>query len=96
MARGCTVVVIKTYNLKETADLLHVSYTHAKNHWREWGGVKLGRRVIFSEEAIRELLCSTNSRTPSITTSSSSIEASKCVAPLAARISEMRRDLKAN
>lgn len=87
---------MKTYNLKETADLLHCSYSHVKRNWRQWGGVKVGKKAIFSEDAIRGLLrgCST-SEAESIGPSSST-EVVSLDSPLARRISEMRRDTRLN
>lgn len=88
-------VDMKTYTLREAAELLHCSYDHAKRNWKAWGGVKPGRRVIFSEEAIRTLLrCSTGeSIHGSITLSSSTVDGLS-ESPLAKRIKEMRRELR--
>ena len=59
-----------------------------------WGGSKPGRRVVFSEDALKAILCSTSEKTPAIGGSNSKARTASIKSPLEQLIKDERARLK--
>ena len=67
--------MIKTYDAREAANILKCSISHIRRNLVDLGGVKVGRKIVFSEDALKRVLqCSTNEKIRVTGGSSSSLK----------------------